>query len=107
MTRRSTTLCALVLLAACAPIPKPPILDEADRVSQAEAAKAAKASAMPTWALAEKRRLMAHEAAETGLLAHAEFLAEESIATYEEGASLAALSDLFAVVVPDAAAVPD
>lgn len=86
--------CALAMLGllACAPIPKPPILDEADLVSQAEAAKAAKAAAMPTWALAEKRRLMAHEAAETGLLAHAEFLAEESIATYEEGASLAALA---------------
>ena len=35
---------------------------------------------------------MAHEAAETGLHAHAEFLAEESIATYEEAASLAGLS---------------
>ncbi len=56
---RSTRQVLLMLslaLAACAPIPKPPILDEADRVSQAEAAKAAKAAAMPTWALAEKRR---------------------------------------------------
>jgi exonuclease VII small subunit len=77
---------------ACAPVPKPLLLDEVDRVSQAEAAQAAKSAAMPTWALAEKRRLLAHELAESGPLAHAEFQAEEAIATYEEGASLAAVA---------------
>lgn len=77
---------------ACAPVPKPLLLDEVDRISQADAAQAAKSAAMPTWALAEKRRLLAHELAESGPLAHAEFQAEEAIATYEEGASLAAVA---------------
>ena len=77
---------------ACAPVPKPLLLEEVDRISQAEAAQAAKSAAMPTWALAEKRRLLAHELAESGPLAHAEFQAEEAIATYEEGASLAAVA---------------
>jgi len=73
----------------CAPIPLPRVLDEADAVGKSPAAGEAKSFAAPTWARAEKLRLEAHEAAEVGPLARAQFLAEEAIATYYEGANLA------------------
>lgn len=73
----------------CAPIPRPQILDEADEVSRSPAALAAKEGAEPVWARAEKRRLEAHEAVEAGPASRAQFLAEEAIATYNEGASQA------------------
>jgi hypothetical protein len=85
--------CLALLVGACAPIPKPLILGEVDQVSQSEAATRAKEGAMPTWALAEKRRLMAHELAESGPLGHAEIVAEEALATYEEAVSLVALAE--------------
>jgi hypothetical protein len=87
---------ALLLVAvagsACAPIPKPRVLDEVDEIGKSPAAGEAKSHAVPTWARAEKLRLEAHEAAERGPLAHAQFLAEEAIATYHEGANLARLA---------------
>jgi hypothetical protein len=86
-------LLALITCASCAPVPKPLILGEVDQVSQSEAATRAKEAAMPTWALAEKRRLMAHELAESGPMGHAELVAEEALATYEEAVSLAALAE--------------
>ena len=81
-----------VALTACAPIPKPRVLDEVDAIGKSPAAGEAKEHAVPTWARAEKLRLEAHEAAENGPLARAQFLAEEAIATYHEGASLARLA---------------
>jgi hypothetical protein len=85
--------CVALLVCSCAPIPKPLILGEVDQVSQSDAAARAKAAAMPTWALAEKRRLTAHELAESGPMGHAEIVAEEALATYEEAVSLVALAE--------------
>lgn len=77
------------LASACAPIPAPRALDEADRVAESPMALEAKKDAAPAWAVAEKRRKEAHETLEQGLAAHAQIIAEESIARYEEAASLA------------------
>jgi hypothetical protein len=84
--------CLLFALSGCAPIPKPRVLDEVDAIGKSPAAAEAKSHAAPTWARAEKLRLEAHEAAESGPLARSQFLAEEAIAAYHEGASLARLA---------------
>ncbi len=92
---KQRALACLILAAvssACAPIPKPRVLDEVDAIGKSPAAVEAKSHAAPTWARAEKLRLEAHEAAESGPLARAQFLAEEAIAAYHEGANLARLA---------------
>jgi outer membrane protein OmpA-like peptidoglycan-associated protein len=69
---------------ACAPIPRPRVLDEADRVSEAPAVIEAKRIASGAWALAEKLRTEAHHAADDGHTSRAQWLAEESLAAYAE-----------------------
>lgn len=69
---------------ACAPIPRPRVLDEADRTSEAPAVVEAKRLASGAWALAEKLRADAHLAADDGQTARAQWLAEESLAAYAE-----------------------
>lgn len=83
---------ALVCLSACAPIPPPSVLAEADRIGKSPAALDAKEHASSAWARAEKRRLEAHEALDKGPAARAQFLAEEAIALYSESIALARLA---------------
>ena len=79
-----------MLGAACAPIPSPRAVAEADRVAESPMALEAKTDAAPAWAVAEKRRKEAHDVLDQGgLAAHAEIIAEEAIARYEAAASLA------------------
>lgn len=79
-------------LVACADIPTPRVLDEADEVSASPAAQEVKQLAPPAWARAEKRRLEAHEALKEGPHARAQFMGEEAIALYQEGVGLARLA---------------
>ncbi|NUO47328.1 MAG: hypothetical protein HOV80_00580 [Polyangiaceae bacterium] len=83
-------LAALVL--ACNPVPTPRVVDEADQVAQSPASLDAKVHAAPAWAAAEKRRLEAHAALESGPQARAQLLAEEAIAGYQEAALLARIA---------------
>lgn len=81
-----------VLAAACAPIPQPRVVDEADEVGRSPAVLDAKVYATPAWAAAEKRRLEAHAALEKGPQARAQLLAEEAIAGYQEAVNLARIA---------------
>ena len=92
MRRAAWPLVVALAAAACAPIPAPQVLSEADRISQSPAALDAKEHAAPSWARAEKRRLEAHEALDKGPAARAQFLAEEAIALYNEGIALSRLA---------------
>jgi hypothetical protein len=76
-------------LAACAPIPQPRVVVEADRVATAQASLEAKTLAPSAFAHAEKLRLEAHAALEHDRAAHAQIIAEEAIAAYEEASALA------------------
>jgi hypothetical protein len=78
-----------MLAAACAPIPTPHVLGEADAVAASPAASDAKTYAPSAFAAAEKLRKQAHDALEHDRQAHAQILAERAIAAYEEAASLA------------------
>jgi len=80
---------AFVVAAGCAPVPTPRAVDDADAASRSPAALEAKTHAAQVWALAERRRLEAHAALDEGPPARAQFLAEEALATYQEGAALA------------------
>jgi hypothetical protein len=80
--------CTLAL-SACAPVPVPRAVAQADEVSRSPAALEAKTYAAPAWAAAEKRRREAHAALEDGPAARAQFMAEEAIGLYEEAAALA------------------
>ncbi len=86
---RALIMTGLLALGACAPIPTPRAVEQADEASRSPAALEAKTHAAQTWALAEKRRLEAHAALDSGPPALAQLLAEEAMATYDEGAALA------------------
>lgn len=92
--RRLAAAFVLVALtvAGCAPVPTPRVVEQADRISQSPAAREARELAQPSWARAEKSRLEAHEALEEGPAARAQFLGEEAIALYNEGAALSRLA---------------
>lgn len=79
-------------LAACATIPPPRIVGDADAVSTSKAALDAKELAPQAYAAAMKLLGQAHDALEHGLPAHAQILAEQAIAAFEEGEALARLA---------------
>lgn len=89
MIRRVALAVLPIALAACAPVPTPRVIDQADEAARSPAALEAKTHASQTWALAERRRLEAHAALEAGPPSIAQFLAEEALGTYEEGSALA------------------
>lgn len=80
---------ATTSLAACAPIPPPRIVAEADEVAASRSALEAKTFAPSAFAHAEKVRNEAHAALEHDRAAHAQILAEEAIAAFEEASALA------------------
>src|SRR5262245_25324737 len=73
----------------CASIPPPKVLSEADSVAASPAAKDAKTYAPSAFAAAEKLLKEAHEALENDRSAHAQILAEQAIAAFEEAVALA------------------
>ena len=87
--RRALILTVLLASSGCAAVPSPRAVEQADAAARSPAALEAKTHAAQTWALAEKRRMEAHAALEDGPPAFAQFLAEEAMATYDEGAALA------------------
>jgi flagellar motor protein MotB len=82
----------VALSLGCNPVPTPRVVDEADQVAQSPASLDAKVHAAPAWAAAEKRRLEAHAALESGPPARAQLLAEEAIAGFHEAALLARIA---------------
>ena len=94
MSKRSLVmLLPLIGIAtACAAIPPPRVLEEADEIGKSKAVMEAKELAPPAWARAEKRRIEAHEALAKGPQARAQFLGEEAIALYHQAVALARLT---------------
>lgn len=73
----------------CASIPPPRIVAEADEVAASKRAMEAKSLAPSAFAHAEKLRGEAHAALLHDRAAHAQMLAEQAIAAYEEASALA------------------
>lgn len=91
MIRRAAIL-GVALLAACAPVPRPAALEEADRTRQAAAAKEAAALAPQEVLHAEKLRADAEAAFRDGDRAGAEVLAEQSLGAYAHASVLARIA---------------
>lgn len=77
---------------ACASVPRPRVMSEADQVAESPAAKDAAPRAPQAHAHAEKLRESAEAAYRNGDLAGAQILAEHSIAAYERAFILARLA---------------
>lgn len=92
MRRHAIGLALALAIGACAPIPPPRIVGDADAVSTSKAAADAKELAPQAYAAAMKILGQAHEALEHGLPAHAQILAEQAIAAFEEAEALARLA---------------
>ena len=79
----------LVLAAACAPTPRPAVLEEVDRARSTPAAKESETLAPQAYLYAEKLRADAEKAQASGDRAGAQILAEHAMAAYEHAHVLA------------------
>src|SRR5262249_27550967 len=91
-SRWGIALGAVALLAACAPIPPPRVLADADRAGESPASRDARDYAPQAWAHAEKLRREADAAFDAHDLAGAQMLAERAIAAYEHASVLARIA---------------
>ncbi len=82
----------LVLVAACAPPPRPPVLGDVDQVRESPAAVEAKDLAPAAHAHAEKLRGEAAAAYEAGDIAGAQILAERALAAYAHAHAVARIA---------------
>ncbi|MFO0760594.1 MAG: hypothetical protein U0359_29205 [Byssovorax sp.] len=78
--------------AACAPVPRPPVLGELDQIRGGAAAAEAKALAPQALSHAEQLRAQADEAFAAGDSAGAELLGERAVAAYAHAAALARIA---------------
>lgn len=92
-TRWRAALCALpLLLSACTPPPRPPVLGDVDQVRVGPAALEAKELAPAAYAHAEKLRGEADAAYAAGDLAGAQILGEQALAAYAHAHATARIS---------------
>jgi outer membrane protein OmpA-like peptidoglycan-associated protein len=80
---------SLLALAACAPTPRPVVLEEVDRTRNTPAAKEAETLAPQAYLYAEKLRADAEKAQANGDRTGAQILAEHAVAAYEHAHVLA------------------
>lgn len=83
---------ASLLVAACAPPPRPPVLGDVDQVRNGPAALDAKALAPAAYAHAEKLRGEADAAYAEGDLAAAQILGEQALAAYAHAHAIARIA---------------
>src|SRR5262249_52953600 len=81
-----------VFATACAPVPRPLILDEADRVAQGAAAAEARRNAPGAFAHAEQLRKAAAAAFAAGDASGAQILGEHALAAYAHALALARIA---------------
>jgi outer membrane protein OmpA-like peptidoglycan-associated protein len=89
---RAALLALPMLLAACAPPPRPPVLGDVDQVRGGPAALEAKVLAPAAYAHAEKLRGEADAAYESGDLAAAQILGEQALAAYAHAHAVARIT---------------
>ncbi len=89
---RGALLGAALLLAACAPPPRPPVLADVDQVRGGPAALDAKELAPAAFAHAEKLRGEADAAYQAGDLAGAQILGEQALAAYAHAHAVARIA---------------
>jgi flagellar motor protein MotB len=93
--RPLAVLCATLAaaaLTACAPLPRPDVLKELERIREGAAVSMAKAYAADAFAHAEKLRALAEAAMQGGDIAGADILGERSIAAYSRAVALARIA---------------
>ncbi|MEZ4294620.1 MAG: hypothetical protein R3B70_06565 [Polyangiaceae bacterium] len=89
---RHALLALPLLLAACTPPPRPPVLGDVDQVRVGQAALEAKELAPAAYAHAEKLRAEADEAYASGDLAAAQILGEQALAAYAHAHAVARIA---------------
>jgi len=83
---------ALALAVACAPVPRPTVLEEVDRTRTSAAVKEAESLAPQAYAYAEKLRTDAEKANKDGDRTAAQILAEQALAAYAHATVLSRLA---------------